>query len=284
LRVDRILLLAVDRQASKSTWLAAEKSRFPLSVDRVAAIPKASRSGLLGLCGQQGANEVVNNQEHTRGVRLGTILGFPIFADATLLIIVGFLALYELRGGLAAFGHGLVFFGVIVGTIVWHEVGHAIAVRRLKLGESVIVLSGLGGRTLYRNSPTPKAGIVVALAGPFAGLALAGVLWGLAQVIDASVLPPLAVYAWGLIITVNLVINVANLAPIYPLDGGQVMRYAMQMNLGVRKGLQVTVIVGVVVLCVGAGLLYAFSGFQELFVWLIIGFVAAENWQLWRTA
>lgn len=218
----------------------------------------------------------------SRGVKLGRLLGFPIYVDATLLIIVGLLVLFEIRGGLEGFARGLVFFGVLVGSVLWHELGHAIAVRRLKLGESEIVLSGLGGVTIYKNNPNPKQGIIIALSGPGAGLLLGLIL--LAVELTTGGTTGLLGYALSLAVVVNLVLNVANLMPTYPLDGGQVLRFILSRKMEEDRALKITVIVGSVVLAGGAVALYLYSGFSTLFTWFILLILAGENVRLWKHA
>src|SRR5690606_12166386 len=113
-----------------------------------------------------------------------------------------------------------------------------------------IVLSGIGGVTIYRNNPTPRQGIIIALAGPFAGLALGLVLWAVQAATGGFT--GIGGYALGLAVIVNIVINLANLAPVYPLDGGQVMRFALMRKLPMARALTITVVVGAVVLACGA--------------------------------
>jgi len=214
------------------------------------------------------------------GIRVGKLLGFPIYIDPTLIILVLFLVLYELQAGPAAFVRGLVYFGVLVFSVVWHELGHAIAVKKLELGESIIVLHGLGGVTRYKSTPSARQGIIVALAGPAAGLLLGGLVWilslGVGDLVGNDVR-----WALGLLVIVNLVLNLANLLPMFPLDGGQVMRFVLQLKMPQHRALRITAVVGGVVLALTAIGTYL-AGFGGFFLWIILALIAAENWRLWR--
>ncbi len=217
------------------------------------------------------------------GVRMGTIFGFPIVIDGTLVLLLAVLVLWELQEGLLAFGQSMLFYGVILASVIVHEVGHAVAIRRLNLGESIIILSGLGGITKYQGTPNSRQGVLVALAGPGLGMALGGI--ALPFWLTASAwAPPTAEHVFFLLVMVNLGFNLANLLPVYPLDGGQVLRFLLLDRLPRAKALQITAIVGTMILTAAGVTLYVYSGFSSIFVWLIIAIIASENMRLWQYA
>lgn len=216
------------------------------------------------------------------GIRIGRLLGFPVFVDVSLLLIVGVLAAFNLREGPAAFASGAIFFALLLASVLWHELGHAIAVRRQHLGESIIVLHGLGGVTRYRQTPSPRQGIIVAVAGPAAGLLLGAVLYGVLYFVGTS-LPEMVRNALAVGVYINVVLNLANLLPVFPLDGGQIVRFALLARMPTPRAHRATAVVGGVVLAATvAAVLYL--GLGDLFIWLILAFIAAENVRLWRAA
>lgn len=125
-----------------------------------------------------------------------------------------------------AIGVAAIFVAVLV-----HELGHALAVRAFGLTPS-IELHGFGGATSW-TVPTDKPlgsgrNILVSLAGPFAGFAF------YAMVVAASRVAfdpkhPIAELALYWIRLACLGWGIANLVPMMPLDGGNVMRHVLDI-------------------------------------------------------
>jgi Zn-dependent protease len=123
------------------------------------------------------------------------------------------------------------------GSILLHEVGHALAARREGIEVAGIDLFLFGGvMKMSRDTQTPGAEFRVAVAGPLvtllivvlaavAAVLLAGVdsFWAAARLsrqADAS--PPEVVVS--LLVTMNVFLLVFNLVPAFPLDGGRIAR------------------------------------------------------------
>jgi Zn-dependent protease/CBS domain-containing protein len=131
-------------------------------------------------------------------------------------------------------GLGLV--GVIFGSVVLHELGHALVARGVGIPAKGIVLLPIGGVTILDESQavsdpavTWKRDIRIAVAGPLVNLAIAGVsallilaaiphfqFWGKPLVHSSNLLRSLV---WG-----NIYLGLFNLLPAYPMDGGRVLR------------------------------------------------------------
>jgi Zn-dependent protease len=127
-------------------------------------------------------------------------------------------------------GYGLPFLliwvGVVFVSILVHELGHALAFRRLGTS-SHIVLWMFGGLAIPATAVRGRGRrILVALAGPMAGFLLCGVVYGSNQLLSwATGQSPLPIqYLYLALIFVNLIWGLFNLLPVFPLDGGQVCR------------------------------------------------------------
>jgi Zn-dependent protease len=109
--------------------------------------------------------------------------------------------------------------GVIVLTgIGWHEYGHVCAMRRegMQTG-GFYFLPFLGGVALAKGeAPSRAADIRISLAGPLFGLSMCFATMGLYVVTQQPVFAVAAL--------INGAINIFNLVPVYPLDGGRVVR------------------------------------------------------------
>ncbi|MEM8609318.1 MAG: site-2 protease family protein [Myxococcota bacterium] len=117
----------------------------------------------------------------------------------------------------------LVWVAVVFQGIVMHEMGHALAGRAF--GRSPrIELVALGGLTWWeqREPMSPGRSLVVSAAGPAVGI-LVGLLSLLAMDLLKIPDPSLARYAFRSLVWVNLGWGLLNLAPIMPLDGGNIV-------------------------------------------------------------
>ncbi|HSO00261.1 MAG TPA: site-2 protease family protein, partial [Candidatus Nanopelagicales bacterium] len=122
-----------------------------------------------------------------------------------------------------------VWLGVVFVSVLVHELGHAVAIRRHRI-DPEITLHGMGGSTSWRTVlPLRRIQhIFISLAGPFAGFAFAGVIfllqWGLAPLWR---MPELAHYAIQNLMWVNVAWGIFNLIPVLPFDGGHVLEHAL---------------------------------------------------------
>ena len=127
--------------------------------------------------------------------------------------------------GMAAIG-ALLFFG----SLLLHELGHAIVAQREGMEIDGITLWVFGGVARFKGAfPSARAELRIALAGPAVSVAL-GVLF-----IAAAELVPLpagmeGVASW--LGQINLVLVAFNMLPALPLDGGRVLRAALWARSG----------------------------------------------------
>lgn len=156
--------------------------------------------------------------------------GVPVDISMTALFLVAFLALSYGRSGTAGLVMGLAYAVLLIFSILVHELGHALVGARLGLRPQRIVLHGFGGYCEYGRRPTATQGVISSLAGPFAGLLLGGVLVAV-QLGLGSTLPPHVQTLLGMGIFINIFWSVFNLLPMYPLDGGHVLLYALRLKL-----------------------------------------------------
>lgn len=126
---------------------------------------------------------------------------------------------------------------VFFGSILLHELGHALAARREGIGVGGIDLFFFGGfmRSL-RDSETPGEEFRVAAAGPavtlllFAGFTAAGLamLGGAEPLLDAATFAPASGTLLEVVVAFSALANAAlfllNIVPAFPLDGGRIAR------------------------------------------------------------
>ncbi len=131
--------------------------------------------------------------------------------------------------------------------VLLHEYGHALACRQVGGIANKIVLWPLGGVAYVNPPPRPGATLWSIAAGPLVNLALLPILsvlvLGDRWLGSAKAMPN--AHRWLVAIwVVNLVLLIFNLLPIYPLDGGQILRSLLWFALGRARSLMVTTIIG----------------------------------------
>jgi hypothetical protein len=165
---------------------------------------------------------------------------------------------------------------LVVASVLWHELGHAIAMRRFGFG-AWIELHAFGGLAHWARGACPTASerLVVTLCGPGAGLALGAAVWGLSR--SVGDLPLLARVAIDDALWINVVWSLINLLPVLPFDGGNLLDEIAEIVTGVRHPRWV----GLVSLVVGAGgaMWAASHGWSFAAFFGVIG--ALQGWARW---
>lgn len=177
-------------------------------------------------------------------------------------------------------------------SIIIHELGHALALRRYGQ-ESEIILHATGGLTVPQSISwggmyasvglSPNQQIFVSLAGPFSGFLFAILLLLISIPLGGVIIPnlifgfipfPIVLFSsdWEILTSffisllwVNIFWGFLNLIPVHPLDGGTVTRYILiqtdPLN-GLRTSLWVSVIAGGAMAI--AGLLFMHSTYMAI--------------------
>ncbi len=115
----------------------------------------------------------------------------------------------------------LLWVGVVFVSILVHELGHAVASRAFG-AKAWIRLHSFGGLTYPDRRLTRGQEVLMTLAGPFAGFALAGLVYLTQWQFPWVMLSPRGGLLLSLAFTVNLWWGLINLLPVPPLDGGHV--------------------------------------------------------------
>lgn len=139
----------------------------------------------------------------------------------------------------------LVFVGVLLGSVLLHETGHALAARRLGLEVGGIYLHLVPFAYVQRGRPAQE--LVVALAGPAVNLLAFAALWIASG--GGAGFPWLAFEHWGasplwIALGVNGLMGTVNLVPALPADGGRALRAALMLRLAPAKAYAYTARVG----------------------------------------
>jgi Zn-dependent protease len=172
-------------------------------------------------------------QSHPAGRRgrvIGHVLGIPIYVNASMFILAalvtfGYGDYVRTELGIppaAGYAVGFGFVLCLLGSVLLHELGHALTARRHGIGVRGITLELLGGWTeMDRDAPSPRVDALVSLAGPAVSLVLGGV-----ATVAAIALPDRTILdqVFFQLAASNIIVAVFNVLPGLPLDGGRVLR------------------------------------------------------------
>jgi Zn-dependent protease len=133
--------------------------------------------------------------------------------------------------------------------VLLHEFGHSLACRQVGGQANQIVLWPLGGVAYVDPPPRPGATLWSIAAGPLVNVALFPILSGLMLWGRSLGWPDTLPDLYRLVNEVwwiDLGLLTFNILPIYPLDGGQILRALLWFVLGRARSLMVATILGLV--------------------------------------
>lgn len=176
--------------------------------------------------------------------------------------------------------------------VLMHEFGHALACRQVGGKANQIVLWPLGGVAYVSPPQRPGAMLWSIAAGPLVNVALLpifSVLWYCGHLLgwDSSI--PNVYLFLETLWQINLILLIFNMIPVFPLDGGQILRSLLWFIFGRANSLFIASIIGFVGVAAGAvfiALLYFATGDGGSALWLgaLDAFVALNCWSGLRQA
>ena len=216
-------------------------------------------------------------------IRLFRIAGIEVFLHWSWFLV----AIYEVQIWRSMFSSpawaALLYLGLFV-LVTMHEFGHALACRQVGGRADRIVLWPLGGIAFV--NPPQRAGAMLwsIAAGPLVNVLLlpiltfilhAGVSAGLVNTNHDAYL--VLLWIWR----INLGLLLFNLLPIYPLDGGQILRAILWFPLGQIRSLFIATAVGFA----GGGALVLFAIWQQsIWIGIMAFFLLSQALVGWRQA
>ncbi len=169
----------------------------------------------------------------------------------------------------------------LFGIVLLHEFGHALACRSVGGVAKTIMLWPLGGVAFVAPPQRPAAMLWSIVAGPLVNLVLAPVAFGLALLAAVLGLSESAQHLCLVFATINVALFLFNMLPIYPLDGGQILRSLLWFVVGRERSLAIAAGLGLVVSGVA---LVATLAYGEFWLAALAGFAAWQSWKGLRLA
>jgi Zn-dependent protease len=216
--------------------------------------------------------------DRNKSIHLFRVLGVDVFLHWSWFLV----AAYEIGDRVHSYSSisfNILEYLALFVIILLHEFGHALACRQVGGVADRIVLWPLGGVAFVNPPQRPGATLWSITAGPLVNVVLFPVLFGIA-VLGRSASPDvhaLLVNVWK----INAALLIFNILPVYPLDGGQILRSLLWFVFGRARSLMAAVVIGFLGV---AGLLFLAIQEQSLWLGVICLFVLSNCWNGWKQA
>jgi Zn-dependent protease len=215
--------------------------------------------------------------------RLFRINGIDVYLNWTWFLV----ALFEIqarKGRYSSVVWNVIEYLALFAIVLTHEFGHALACRSVGGTADTIMLWPLGG-VAYVNPPQrPGATLWSIAAGPLVNVVLAlplSVAFYSARSMGWRTSMPDVYHLIYAILFTDIVLLVFNILPIYPLDGGQILRSLLWYPLGRARSLLIASSLGFIGV---AGLLALALWTQSIWTGLIAAYAGMNCWSGFKTA
>jgi len=183
---------------------------------------------------------------HQGSIRLFQAAGITVFLHWSWFLV----AFYEINGrgrSYSSVTYNVIEYLALFLIVLMHEFGHSLACRQVGGNANQIVLWPLGGVAYVDPPQRPGATLWSIAAGPLVNVVLFFVIWAVGLVgrtmgfwQSYPELHALLRNVWY----INFGLLAFNILPIYPLDGGQILRSLLWFVLGRARSLMVATIFG----------------------------------------
>ncbi len=173
-------------------------------------------------------------------INLFRIRGIQLALHWSLFLLLAYVAWDGWRqdGGWVGVAWSVAIFAAIFTCIVLHELGHCFAGMGFGIGVRRILLLPIGGMAEFDSIPRePSRELIITLAGPAVNFVIAGILlvgFGLPENFSLWSLSDYHANGTGfahLLLHWNLIMGCFNLAPVFPMDGGRILRASLATRL-----------------------------------------------------
>lgn len=181
-------------------------------------------------------------------IRLFQFSGIEVFLHWSWFLV----AAYEIqvrRGGYSSVTWNILEYLSLFLIVLLHEFGHSLACRQVGGRANQIVLWPLGGVAYVDPPPRPGATLWSIAAGPLVNVALLPILFvllALSRSLGWVETNPDLYRLLRSVLYINAGLLLFNMLPVYPLDGGQILRSLLWFVLGRARSLMVATVIGLI--------------------------------------
>src|SRR6266568_4538380 len=210
-------------------------------------------------------------------IRLFRVAGIDLFLHWTWFLVAAF-EINSRAGRYSSLTWNILEYLALFLIVLLHEYGHALACRQVGGTANQIVLWPLGGVAYVNPPPRPGPTLWSIGAGPLVNLALLPILslLGMAnRSLGWAASMPNAHAFLRAVWWINVGLLIFNLLPIYPLDGGQILRSLLWFILGRARSLMAVTILGFVGV---AGMIALALWQQSAWIGVLSAFILMNCW------
>lgn len=210
-------------------------------------------------------------------IRLFRVAGIDLFLHWSWFVVAA-IEINNRAGSYSSITWNILEYVALFLIVMLHEFGHALACRQVGGTANRIVLWPLGGVAYVNPPPRPGPTLWSISAGPLVNLALVPIL-SLLGVANRSLgwaaSMPNAHALFRTVWLINLGLLIFNLLPIYPLDGGQILRSLLWFPLGRARSLMTVTILGFAGV---AGMIALAVWLQSFWFGILAAFILMNCW------
>ena len=139
-------------------------------------------------------------------------------------------------------------FGLFAGVLI-HELAHSLVAQHSGIKINSITLLIFGGiASMEEGIPDPKTEFPMALVGPVAsllvGLACSGLVYLMPALFSDPAVAGVFIFLFGYLGLLNIILFVFNLLPVFPMDGGRVLRAWLAQRMPLPRATKIAADIG----------------------------------------
>jgi Zn-dependent protease len=217
---------------------------------------------------------------------LFTFRGVRVFLHWSWILV----AVYHINKGKGHYTHigwDIAEYVTLFAIVLMHEFGHVFATRQVGGRADQILLWPFGGIAYVQTPPRAGAYLWGIAAGPLVNAVLWPVLYGLSKLVwwrvaegewftdNPALGGDLIIFTYSIFV-INTALLIFNLLPIFPMDGGQILRGLLWFKMGQLKSTLIAAWVGLVL--GGALAVFALVYWQQVWIALVLGLMVHQAW------
>jgi Zn-dependent protease len=212
-------------------------------------------------------------------INLFRIRGIQLALHGSFLLLLAYIAWAGWQNdGLLGAAWSVAILAAFFTCIVLHELGHCFTGMHFGIGVRRILLMPIGGMAEFESIPRePAKELLMTLAGPAVNFAIAVLLWasfGFPETFSFWSLSNYEASVTGfahLLLHWNLLMGCFNLSPVFPMDGGRILRALLATKLPYVRATFWAALVGKI--CAVAAALIAAFWFEAYLTAFLFGFI-----------
>ena len=213
-------------------------------------------------------------------IRLFRVFGITVFLHWSWFLVAAY-QMDQRAGRYSSVGWNIAEYLALFLVVLLHEFGHSLACRQVGGTADEIILWPLGGVAFVNPPQRPGAVLWSIAAGPLVNVVMVVLLVIVGPYLKGLGLSASEAHFLKQLWYINVGLLIFNLLPVYPLDGGQILRALLWFVLGRSRSLFVATALGIVG---GVGLIALAVWMQSVWTGLIAFFILRQCWRGFREA